>query len=194
MMPSTQVPPLKQELEAQTPHPHESPPWLTLLVLDTSPKPPPSPPRDTSPMLAVPLSAVWCVVLAVDAAEAGGAGAGVAVDAVGAVGPVLAGVAGTLIDVFLALEPTEAGQALTEECANAIRAGATIVARIWKWGTHALGATGPTLVFSPHTEGWDRGQPSPSWESTRHTGHTCSLPARHRPPQRHSCQPPPGLH
>ena len=35
-------------------------------------------------MLAVPLSAVWCVVLAVDAAEAGGAGAGVAARCVAA--------------------------------------------------------------------------------------------------------------
>lgn len=69
-----------------------------------------------------------------DAAEAGGAGAGVAVDAVGAVGPVLAGVAGALIDVLLALGPTETSQALTEERANAIGAGATIVARIWRRG------------------------------------------------------------
>lgn len=173
---------MKQELGAQTPHPHESPPWLTLSVLDASPETPLNPPRDPSPTLAVPLSAVGCVVLTVDAAEAGGAGAGVAVDTVGAVGPVLAGVAGTLIDVLLTLEPAEAGQALAEERPDAIRAGATIVARIWTWGTRALGAMGPILVLSPHTEGWDRGQPSPSWESMRHTGHTCSLPARHCPP------------
>jgi len=68
----------------------------------------------------------------VDAAEAGGAGAGVAVDAVGAVGTILAGVAGALVDVLLALGPTETSQALAEECADAIRAGATVVARIWR--------------------------------------------------------------
>lgn len=66
-----------------------------------------------------------------DAAEAGGAGAGVAVDAVGAVGTVLAGVAGALVDVLLALGAAEAGQALAEEGAHAVRAGATVVAWIW---------------------------------------------------------------
>lgn len=67
-----------------------------------------------------------------DATEAGGASAGIAVDAVGAVSAVLAGVAGALIDVLLALGPTETSQALAEECADAIRAGATIVAWIWR--------------------------------------------------------------
>lgn len=71
-----------------------------------------------------------------DAAEAGGAGAGVAVDAVGAVGTILAGVAGTLIDVFLALGSTETSQALAEERADTVGAGATIMARIWRGGTY----------------------------------------------------------
>lgn len=117
----------------------------------STPKPPPNWPRATGhhrdlsprqrlgqwqkPCRAVPLRAVRRVVLAVDAAEARGAGAGVAVDAVGAVGTILAGVAGTLIDVLLALGPTETSQALAEERADAVGAGATIVAWIWRGGT-----------------------------------------------------------
>lgn len=139
LMPSTQVPPLKQELGTQTSCPSES----QLIVSHTkAPQTSPGQHRDLSPWFqprqrlcphrAVPLCAVRCVVLTVDAAKARGAGAGVAVDAVGAVGTVLAGVAGALVDVLLTLRPAETSQALAEERANAVRAGATVVAWIWR--------------------------------------------------------------
>lgn len=78
----------------------------------------------------LPLRAVWSVVLTVDPTEARRARTGVAVHAVCAVGPVLAGVAGTLVHIFLAFGALEACQAVAGEAVDAVRTGAPVVAGI----------------------------------------------------------------
>lgn len=70
-------------------------------------------------------------MLTVDPTEARRARTGVAVHAVRAVGPVLAGVTGTLVHVFLAFGALEACQAVAGEAVDAVRTGAPVVAGIW---------------------------------------------------------------
>lgn len=81
-------------------------------------------------MSSLPLSAVGCVVFTVDSAEASGAGTSVTVDTVCAVGSILAGVALTLIDVFLTLCASKSWQADTQEAVRFIHAGASVAARV----------------------------------------------------------------
>lgn len=100
------------------------PPWFWLSLCQGQPT--------HSQSQARPFCAVRRVVLAMEAAEAGGAGTGVAVDTVRAVGSVLAGVAGALVDVLLALGALEPGLAVAEESVDAIGAGAPVVAGVWR--------------------------------------------------------------
>lgn len=72
------------------------------------------------PHFSLPFRAVRRVVLTVDPTEARGTGTGVAVDAISAVGPIFAGVAGTFINILLALGAPETRQAVTEESVDAI--------------------------------------------------------------------------
>ena len=65
-----------------------------------------------------------------DAIEAHGAGTCVAVHTVSAIGTILAGIAGTFIDVLLTEGTLEAGQAVAEGCVDAIGAGTPIVTRV----------------------------------------------------------------
>lgn len=81
-------------------------------------------------MSSVPLSAVGSVIFTVDSTEAQRAGTGVAVDTVCAVGSVLAWVALTLVDVFLALCAPKAGLAGTKEAVHLISTEATIAAGV----------------------------------------------------------------
>lgn len=67
-----------------------------------------------------------------DAIEAHGAGTCVAVHTVSAIGTILAGIAGTFIDVLLTEGTLEAGQAVAEGCVDAIGAGTPIVTRVWR--------------------------------------------------------------
>lgn len=62
-----------------------------------------------------------------DAIEAGGAGARVAVHTVSAVGTVLAGIAGTFVDVLFTEGTLEAGQAVAEGRVDPVSAGTPIV-------------------------------------------------------------------
>lgn len=75
----------------------------------------------------LPLGAVRCVILAVDAVEARRAGARVTVHAVGAVGTISAGIAGTFVDILLTEGALEARQAVAEGHVDAIGAGTPIV-------------------------------------------------------------------
>lgn len=77
-----------------------------------------------------PLGALVDVVLAVDAFKSRWALACVAVDVVGAGPPVLTGFAQTLVDVCLALVPSEARKAQAGESIHSIDTGASILARI----------------------------------------------------------------
>ncbi len=81
-------------------------------------------------MSSTPLSAVRSVIFTVDSTEAGWAGTGVAVDAVGAVGSVLARVALTLIDVFLALRAPKAWQAGAQEAVHLVLTEASVAAGV----------------------------------------------------------------
>lgn len=65
-----------------------------------------------------------------DAIEARGAGARVAVHTVGAVGTILAGIAGTFVDVLLTESTLEAGQAVAEGRVDTISARTPIVTRV----------------------------------------------------------------
>lgn len=85
----------------------------------------------TGNVCVIPLSAVLCVGLAVNAAETRQAGAGVAVHTVCAVGSILTGIALTLVDVLLTFGTTESQEASACECIYTVLAEPTITARVW---------------------------------------------------------------
>lgn len=78
----------------------------------------------------LPLSAVRCVDLTVDATESGWAAAGIAVHAVGAVPPVAAGGAHALIDVLGATLAAESSYTHTCEAVHTVHTHTTIAAGI----------------------------------------------------------------
>lgn len=79
---------------------------------------------------SLPLSTVGCVIFTVDSTEASRAGTRVTVDTVGAVGSVLAGVALTLIDVFLTPCASKSWQAGTQEAVHFVHTGASVAAGV----------------------------------------------------------------
>lgn len=78
----------------------------------------------------VPLSAVRCVDLTVDAAESYRTAAGVAVDTVGAVPSVTAGGTHALIYVLCTALPTETSQTHTHKAVHTVLAHTAVTARI----------------------------------------------------------------
>lgn len=78
----------------------------------------------------LPLSAVRCVDLTVDAAKSGWAAAGIAVHTVCAVPPVAAGGAHTLIDVLCATLPTESSHTHTSEAIHTVQTHTTVATGI----------------------------------------------------------------
>lgn len=78
----------------------------------------------------LPLSAVRCVDLTVDATESGWAAAGIAVHAVCAVPPVAAGGAHTLIDVLSATLTTESSHTHTCEAVHTVHTHTTVAAGV----------------------------------------------------------------
>lgn len=114
-MPSTQVPPLKQELR------HHQISIVRNLLKKVE--------RPADLVLCcrrLPVGAVVGVDLAVYATEAQRTGAGVAVDTVGAVGPVLAGITLTLIYVLFASAAPKPGRTGAGIRVDAIMAQTTI--------------------------------------------------------------------
>lgn len=81
-------------------------------------------------VVSLPLSTVGCVVFTVDSTEASRAGTGVTVDTVRAIGPIFAGVALTLINVFLALCASKSWQTGTQEAVHFVHTGASIAAGV----------------------------------------------------------------
>lgn len=118
-MPSTQVPPLKQELKTSQ--------EVKCYTCFKHPRPPR---RSNVGRGRSPVGAVVGVDLAVYAAEAERAGAGVAVHTVGAVGPVLAGIALTLVDVLFASATPKPRRAGAGETVDAVVAQTTITAGV----------------------------------------------------------------
>lgn len=79
---------------------------------------------------SLPLSTVRCIIFTVDSTEASRAGTCVTVDTVSAVGSILAGVALTLIDVFLTLCASKSWQASTLEAVHFVHTGTSIAAGV----------------------------------------------------------------
>lgn len=80
--------------------------------------------------MCVPLSAVGCVDLTVDAAESYRTAAGVAVDAVGAVPSVSAGGAHTFVHVLCTALTTETSQTHTHKAVHTVLTHTAVTARI----------------------------------------------------------------
>lgn len=81
-------------------------------------------------VVCVPLSAVGCVDLTVDAAESYRTAAGVAVDAVGAVPSVSAGGAHTFVHVLCTALTTETSQTHTHKAVHTVLTHTAVTARI----------------------------------------------------------------
>lgn len=88
-------------------------------------------------MSSIPLSTVGCVIFTVDSTEASRAGTGVTVDTVGAVGSVLAGVALTLVDVFLTVCTPKSRKASTQEAVHFVHTGTSVAAGVCGGGRGA---------------------------------------------------------
>lgn len=82
------------------------------------------------PVSSLPLSAVGCIIFTVDSTEASRAGTCVTVHTVSAVGSILAGVALTLIDVFLTLCASKSWQASTLEAVHFVQTRTSIAAGV----------------------------------------------------------------
>lgn len=80
--------------------------------------------------VCLPLSAVRCVDLTVDAAESYRAAAGVAVDTVGAVPSITAGGTHTLVYVLCTALPTETSQTHTHKAVHTVLTHTAVTARI----------------------------------------------------------------